>query len=321
MSTLVFQFPGQSSRYPGMIDKISALGSPARRVLDQASECLGWDVARHFREDTAYGRNRDIQVGVFLANHMFLTLLHEAGITADVSLGLSLGEYNHLVHIEALSFESALRVVEARGEAYDAGPRGSMAAVFPIALEELEAVAARAREHGVIEVVNRNSPTQQVLAGETAAVDAALRLVEEETYATAVITERQVPMHSSLFEVVGSKLRAVLQQASFRVPNRPYLPNRLGRVLEDPRLDDFVNLLSSHVHSPVLWRDSIDHVVTRWPEAIFVEVGPMSVLSNLLDRKWHDNVKMHMDAREDGASQLAAVIDQLRPLASPEGVS
>ena len=57
-----------------------------------------------------------------------------------------------------------------RGEAYDDGPRGTMAAVFPIDLEELEGVVKKARAKGIVEVVNINSPMQQVIAGEQQAV-------------------------------------------------------------------------------------------------------------------------------------------------------
>ena len=141
---LVFMFPGQSSRYPGMLDRLAALHKPNADLLNWASDMLGRDLAAHYHADqgqAAFARNVDVQVGVFLANHMFLQTLDAAGIEAEMSLGLSLGEWNHLVHIGALGFAEALRAVEQRGRCYDEGPRGWMAAIQPIAEDVLIAIA------------------------------------------------------------------------------------------------------------------------------------------------------------------------------------
>jgi [acyl-carrier-protein] S-malonyltransferase len=113
---------------------------------------------------------------------------------------------------------------------------------------------------------------------------------------------------------VGRAFRATLEELPFARPRLPYLPNRLGRVLDDPTPADFVELLATHVHSPVLWRQSIDHVVQRWPDAAFLEVGPLSVLHNLLDRKWHKVPRFHSDSRHDAAQHLQQTIAGLRAL-------
>ena len=297
-----------------MLAKLARLHGRNRDIIAVASDILKRDLADHYREDNpvAFERNRDIQVGVFIANHLFLQILTDTEVRAKLSLGLSLGEYNHLVHIGALNFPEALRLVEARGQAYDRGPRGAMASIFPIELEELEAVAERARDKGVLEVVNFNSPGQHVLSGETAALEKALGILEEEFYCQGVIIERQVPMHSSIFRPVGEAFRKVLQAASFSAPALPYFPNRLGRPIDAPSREQFVDLLSEHVYSPVLWRRSIDYIVERSPDAVFVEVGPLSRLSNLLDRKWHRNRKYFTDSGEDTGDHLRQVIDELR---------
>jgi len=310
---LVFIFPGQSSRYPTMIEKLCRLRPGNRDLLGHASDLLHRDLAAHYRADNAqiFDRNRDVQIGVFLANHMFLQILQDAGIKAGLSLGLSLGEYNHLCHIGALGFPQALLLVEQRGLAYDAGPRGAMASIFPIELAELEDVARRARQSGVLEVVNLNSPRQHVLSGEQVALEHALRILEEEHYVEARVIERQVPMHSSLFEPVGERFRAHLEKATFGAPALPYLPNRLGQILEAPTKEAFVELLSTHVYRPVLWRRSIDLVVERWPEAVFVEVGPLAVLTNLLDRKWHQNRKHSTDSAEETRAHLQQLVAEL----------
>jgi len=313
MTKLVYIFPGQSSLYPGMIPKLVEMHQPNGEMLAAASDILHRDLAAHYREGNQeiFACNRDIQVGVFLASNMFLGILDHAGLSADLSLGLSLGEYNHLVHIGALPFREALLTVEQRGLAYDRGPTGAMASVFPIDLEELEGIVEKSRSAGVLEVVNLNSPRQHVISGERPAIKEALRILDEDSFASAQIIEKKIPMHCSTFEPVARQFREHLETVPFAKPRMPYFPNRLGRPLEEPSREDFVDLLATHVHHPVLWRRSIDAIVERWPEAVFLEVGPRKVLFNLLHRKWHRVRKFHVDSLEDTGRHLDAVLEEL----------
>ncbi len=315
--TVVFMFPGQSSRYPEMFEKLIELDPANKELIEQASQILGRDLLKHYSSsnEAIFGCNLDIQVGVFLANHLFLRMLQKNGIEADYSLGLSLGEWNHLVHIGALDFEEALLAVEERGKAYDAGPSGAMASMFPVSLEDLEEIVEKARQFGELEIVNLNSPRQQVISGETAAVEEALRLAEDELFIQGVIIERQVPMHASMFKPVGDRFRAYLEKVSFKTPRLPYFPNRLGKIVENPTQETFVELLSTHVHQPVLWRHSIDYILEKEPEAVMVEVGLKGVLTNLIDRRWHKGVKkLKVDSAKETAEHFANVVAELKEL-------
>lgn len=312
--TLVFMFPGQNSRYPGMLEKLTGLHRVNRHVLDWASHILDRDLYDQYRADNAdaYATNRDVQVSVFLANHMFMQVLEASGVNAALSLGLSLGEWNHLVHIRAVTFEDALRAVEQRGMLYDQGPRGCMASVFPIELEELNEVVDRARSAGVVEVVNLNTPRQYVIAGEHPAVQEALRLLEAEYFAQAVMIDHQLPMHSSMFEPVCRAFRRYLEGLEFRRPGRPYVPNRLGELITDPDRETFVELLSTHVCNRTFWRKSIDRIAELYPDAFFLEVGPKKVLHNMLDKKWRRNEKLFVDSGDVPLEHLTSVIESLR---------
>jgi [acyl-carrier-protein] S-malonyltransferase len=311
--TLVFMFPGQSSRDPGMFARLLALEAGNAAIFAHASDVLGRDLRRHYRTENPeiFATNRDVQVGVFLANHMYCESLRAAGLTAAFSLGLSLGEYNHLVHIGALSFEDALRLVDVRGRLYDAGPDGAMAAVSPIDDRELAAVIERAQGRGCLEIAVFNGPTQHVLAGERTAVEQALAILEQEHFVDAVVIEPRIPMHSSRFEPVGRALRGVLGDVPWKPPARPYLPNVVGRFVDDQGADGFVTLLSQHVHRPVLWRQSVDFIAEHVEGAVFVEVGPRRVLCNGLNRKWRSNARFATDPGDDRPASLDPLIEEL----------
>ncbi len=311
--TVVFMFPGQSSRYPQMIERLLDASPDASAVLEEASAILGRDLRRHYRAENAtiFATNRHIQVGVFLASHIFLRWLEQRGLSADRSLGLSLGEYNHLVDIGALPFADALRLVDARGQAYDAGPEGAMASVFPIDLDDLEDVVSRAAEHGTLEVANLNSPTQHVISGERAAVDAALRLLDEEYCVEGVLIEQRIPMHCWRFEPVSATLRPALRRAPWQATSKPYMPNVYARPISDPSDDDFVEALALHVYRPVRWRESIELLADADPDTTFVEVGPRSVLFNLLSRRWRPVRRFRTDSPDGPFQELDALVGEL----------
>lgn len=293
--TLVFMFPGQSSRDPEMLERLRGR-EDAMRVIEEASDVLKRDILAHYSaaNESAFETNRDVQVGVFVANHAHLRSLEARGVRASLSLGLSLGEYNHLVHIGAVDFADALRLVEARGAAYDAGPRGAMISVFPLALEDLEPIVERARAHGPIAIANLNSPMQNVIAGSPDALAAACVELEDAGCA-CVLIESRVPMHSPMFEPAAEVFRPALERAPWRSPALGYLPNVTARPEPSPSCSRIAELLRLHVHCPVLWRASVDFVADSVTRPVFVEVGPRSVLCNLLSRSWHKVPRFHTD--------------------------
>lgn len=296
--TPVWMFPGQSSFRADLVRDAIAL-SPRRLapVVEQAEATLG-------RSLRAFSRsNRDVQVGLFLANHLHALALEAAGVRATRSLGLSLGEYNHLVHIGAIDFFDALRIIDARGAAYELGPEGCMAAVFPLPLDELNPLLAGTSAA----VANFNSPTQHVIAGTRADVALVCQRVEEETFAEHRLIEPNIAMHHPLFAPVAQRFGAVLASASWMTPKGPYISNVLGGEEPSPTPSRIVELLTRHVAAPVLWRACLEHVVAAVPDAAPVEVGPGTVLSGLLRRGWIGRSGLHTD----GPAALNATITAL----------
>lgn len=300
--SLIWLFPGQSSRYAGMLSKIAGLAPHLPGLLTQASAVLGRDLVALDRSQAPFESNRDIQVSVFLANLLAQQALECRGLRAPYSLGLSLGQYNHLVHIGALSWPEALRLVDARGQAYDRGPTGAMASIQPASYEALvEMLGQRLGTpgmHGDLEIVNRNSPRQQVIAGARDAVQEACEYLEQEHYITPIVIERKIPMHASRFAPVAQAFAKTLERTSFCVPSAPLLCNTDAQLVHAPSPQELRHRLAKHVHSPVLWQKSVESIVRECPDAIMVEVGAMGVLSGLLNRRWLAVRKHKCDVKE-----------------------
>jgi len=314
---VVFMFPGQSSRDSGMVERAFQMApGVAGDVFGEASELLGRDLRSHYFDNPAemFATNRDIQLGVFLVNHVHLKALEAAGVEADLSLGLSLGEYNHVVHIGALDFADAVRLVDERGRLYSEGPHGVMAAIFPIDVDALTPLIEDASSIGPVGIAVMGSPSQTVVAGQREAVDHVAARADDEEFAQAVTIEERVPMHVALFEPVAEQFAPVLAATKWQNANKPYLPNVEGHFVPNDGPSTYIEPLRRHVYQTVKWRQSIDFLFSEFPaeELVFVEVGPRKSLTNLLSPKWHKTKRLHTDRPDEPAERLANVVEELQ---------
>jgi [acyl-carrier-protein] S-malonyltransferase len=288
---LVLLFGGQSSRDPAMFDRLQAADPAAGgRARERA--------ARHVDGDpTDFSSNRTIQVSVLAVTLGWLEVVESRGLRSAASAGLSLGEYAHLVDVGALAPDDALALVARRGELYDRGPEGVMAAVFPASWEELGPLVARVAEaHGgpaALSPAVFNSPSQTVVGGSREAVTELMDLADEELFARGVVVEESIPMHTPRFRAVAAPFREALTAAPWTGRARiPYRPNVTAAVSPaDP--GTVVEHLTRHVHEPVLWRDTVDALAGELPDAVFLETSPRTVLKDLMLRRWHAGREVH----------------------------
>lgn len=311
----LFMFPGQSSCSETMLQRALALGPSGMDVLRLASDVLGEDLVSRLGSEHGVRpeNNRDVQLSVFLANHVHMVALQSAGVDATLSLGLSLGEYNHLVHIGAIAFADALRLVATRGEAYDRGPRGMMVAVVGVDVGVIETVLRSVG--GDAAISNFNGPTQHVIAGSYGSVEAAVAMLEEEHYAMSFVIERHVPMHSPRFEPAVDAFMPALRTAPWTPLTTRYFPNVEGRPRPESTAFDIVALLRAHVFRPVQWERSMDWICTHCPLATLIEVGPGRVLSDLARRGWSELTCVRTDQGDDPRAHLEALAGRLRDAA------
>ena len=312
----VFMFPGQSSAGPDIVSRACRSHPAAEPIADCARAVLGEARAAEYLdpEGTRLRSNRDTQISVFLATQMYLAAMRAEGIEAGTSLGLSLGEYSHLVHIGAIDLDEALRLVDERGRCYDDAPPGIMATVLAVDHDTVASVVDRARACGPVAISNINTPTQHVIAGAEPAVAWAADTLEDEHAAHVTIIERRVPMHSPMMAAVADDFAPVLAQAHWRIPAHAYVPNVTGAPIAAPTAADFVSHLSRHVSEPVLWQRSVDGLVAANPDATFIEVGPGAVLHNMMRRSWRTSRRACVDAPPDmdPREHFAATVEALR---------
>ncbi|HEX2045442.1 MAG TPA: ACP S-malonyltransferase [Gaiellaceae bacterium] len=279
---VAFCFPGQGSQNVGMGRAIAERFPAARAVYDEASEAVGFDVARLCFEGSLEELTKtELQQPALVATSLAcLRAVESVGVRPDYVIGHSVGEYSALAASRALSVPDAVALVRERGEAMAEAARekpGAMAAVIGLDDGVVEELCA------AIEGVwpaNYNCPGQVVVSGENAAVD---RLLEDAAARGARKTVRlrvSGAFHSPLVARAAERLRPALAKASFRDPAPPFMSTVTARVEDAQRLG---GLLLEQLTGPVKFTQAVRGLV-KDGVGMFVEIGPGQVLSGLLRR-------------------------------------
>ena len=94
-----FLFPGQGSQSVGMGKELYEKFEEVKQIYDQVKEITKIDVANlsFYGEEEILNQTKNTQICILTMSLAILNLLKKYGIKADVSSGLSLGEYTALI--------------------------------------------------------------------------------------------------------------------------------------------------------------------------------------------------------------------------------
>ena len=206
------------------------------------------------------------------------------GPAPEVCAGHSLGEYSALTAAGALDFEEAVKLVRFRAQAMQdavAPGVGGMAAVIGLADEDVLAACEAARATGVVEAVNFNAPGQVVIAGEKAALAAALEACKVKGCRRAIELPVSAPFHSSLLKGAAEALRARLAEVNVKTPLVPVIHN--VDVAQHAQPDAIREALASQAAGAVQWVATVRRLKDMGVTDV-VECGPGKVLTGLIKR-------------------------------------
>ena len=222
-------------------------------------------------------------------------LLKEAGISADYSCGLSLGEYSALYEAGVLDEDTIMELIAKRGKYMAEASEGlnvKMAAVLgadrDTVLECCERACEATEGERVVQAANFNCPGQIVISGHASAVDMASAFLKEAGAKRILPLKVSGPFHTKLMKPAGDNLAKEFKSIDFKDEKTKVVFNCLGR--ERKQGEDIAKLLEKQVQSSVYLEDSIKRMAEAGVDT-FVEIGPGKAISKFIT-KTVDNAKV-----------------------------
>ena len=282
MSKIAFIFPGQGSQYVGMGKDFYDSYEEVRELFRLANEVTGLNLEEIcFTENEKLNRTEYTQIAMLLVEMSILKVVRRLGVTADMSAGLSLGEYGALAAADVLSDRDLLDLIRKRGiymqNAYPTG--GGMCAILGLDTELVE--KACEETDGYVRIANYNCPGQLIITGEKAPVTNSAKKCSELGAKKTVELNVSGPFHSSLLKDAADKLAEELKNVSINNPGIPYVCN--VDATEVTNNENIAKLLSDQVIIPVKWEQSFRFMLDKGIDT-FIEMGPGKTLSGFAKR-------------------------------------
>ncbi|WP_372405427.1 SDR family oxidoreductase [Streptomyces luteireticuli] len=323
---LAWLFPGQGSQYVGMGGDLACHHPGALAIWDTVGGTGHGDVALHrvvfpppVPEDARDAQTRLLAATEWaqpaLAAHSLslLCLLEELGLRPDCVAGHSLGELIALHAAGAYDADTLMRLSLARGKAMrDAAAvtPGAMLVVRADCRETCEALAAAGTTD--VWIANDNGPGQTVVSGTPAAIAATTERMRAAGIATLPLAA-PAAFHSPLVEAARLPFAAALADAVISPPG----PEVLSHADATPYPADADRIrarLARHLTEPVRFADQIE-AMYRAGARTFVEAGPGTVLTSLVDRILGERPHLAVPLDRRGVHGVTAFQDALARLA------
>ena len=319
-------FAGQGAQYSGMGKDLYDSYPQAKEIFDLAGDqikewCFEGD-AETLKQ--THGTQPTIYTVSMAAYKALLAELEKNGLSdkleIDAVAGFSLGEYSALTAAGVIpKISEGVEIVAQRGTLMqeagrdeDGNAKGTMAAALG-KREKILDLVEQAREDGILEGVNFNSPKQTVVAGDKAAVARFAELAKENRI-KAIPLSVSTAFHSPMMIPAAEKLKDVLRQAELKMPEiTVYADVTADDIMKDydggDLKDYLVEIMAKQAMSPVYWEEIIRRFEADGVKAI-IEVGPGATLSGLTKKTCKEIAALNVENVET----LQETIAQLKEL-------
>ncbi|MCI8470696.1 MAG: ACP S-malonyltransferase [Clostridia bacterium] len=272
---LGFLFPGQGSQSIGMGQDLYEKYDLVKEVYEKVKDLTKIDIANisFCGSEEELNQTKHTQLAILTMSLAILEILKKNDIKAEVTSGLSLGEYSALIHSGAIAFEEGVKLVQKRGEyMQELVPEGEwlMAAIMGMDEKQVEEVCQKVTK-GFVVPANYNTIGQIAISGEKEAVEQAEVIAKELGAKKVRILKTVGPFHTEKLIKASDKLREELEQVMIHDFKIPVVKNLDGTIYSKEQ--DIKDILAKHIVSPVRFSKSLQTMLDMGIDT-FVEIGP-----------------------------------------------
>ena len=284
-----FLFPGQGAQIVGMGKDIYEKYDEAKKIYDEASKISGIDVKKLCFEgpEEELNKTENTQIAILTTSLAILEILKSKGITADIAVGLSLGEYGALIYAGIISFEDGIKLIQKRG--YYMGnmipdEKFSMSAIIGLDSEKIEKVCQEiSKENKFLVVANYNCSVQTVISGEEDAINKAMERLKEEGAKRTIKLNTSGPFHTIKLEKAKQAYEKELENINFNVNSKVKVIKNIDGTYYSEK-DNIKEILANHIISPVRFDKAIKLMEEENVEE-YVEIGPGRTLTGFVKKE------------------------------------
>jgi len=293
-----FLFPGQGAQVVGMGAEIARAFPVAAEIFERANAITGLDLSGICFEGPSEQLNSTTisQPAIFVTSAAILEVLRTeaatGGIHADITAGLSLGEYAALYAAGTISFADALVLVQKRGQAMQAAAdssQGGMVGVIGLDEETVRKLCADASQGELLVPVNFNCRGQIAISGTEAACERAESMAAEYGAIKAMRLEVAGAFHTEMMSRAAEALTEALSKCEIGEPSgTATIANINAQYYQSS--EAIADGLAKQLTCPILWQQCMERLLADGVEE-FYEIGPGRVLTGLM-RRIHRKTKV-----------------------------
>jgi malonyl CoA-acyl carrier protein transacylase len=277
-------FTGQGSQFPEMGVDLANKYSWVKERYQQSSDILGYDVLKKQEEPVLLNLTEYSQPSIFIYTSILIDFVRDKikSSGSNITLaGHSLGEYAALYFANSLNFDDMLKVVKFRGEAMSIVSDPSKYMMYAILKKEDQTIDKSIFGNGVY-LANLNSEKQIVICGLKNELE---NFKEKHALGKYIPLNVSAPFHSELMIESSNLFESKIGDVVFNEVEIDVISNHMLINYKNISKIEYSNQLKAQIHSPVMWSDTIQKIISMNVET-FIEIGPKKTLLNFIPRNF-----------------------------------
>lgn len=309
---VVFVFTGQGSHYLNMANALFREFPVFRNTLKACDSAFfshtkasvlaliyadnekdsGIEAAQ--QAEAALKDSANAQAIIFSVEYALAKLWMSFGVEPELVVGHSIGEYAAACIAGVVSFDDAVRMVVARGQAMKSTAMpGKMAGI----LASQDVVESLISDFDQVWIAAINTPENVTISGDVEQVDAVLALAKKRRVFTEKLDIHH-PFHSPLMADSADSLKATLASVTFSSPSIPLLSTQTGSIITSAsELGEAY--WCQHLCQPVQFHQALKVLAEEETNAL-IEMGGTATLTGLAAQVIDNGKNLFLPSQRNG---------------------